>query len=965
MAPPDPTPQYTAAAVHQPLHQGHQPLAGLWWPADWFDADERARRLVAAWQRGAAAWRFAEGDLLRYAAPVERDCEGLPGWPLVQQGGRLTSAPVTPDEARRLPAADVWIVRGGQVLALDLAQGGSLDPSAWLAVDGLALHDTFDCRDALPPPQVLAPAEARALREVLGGKVPPASEEQVHFLKALAERQGRGRPAVRHLPGGSGGHEGQGGGKTLAAALVVMGVGLLLAVLFASPPDPATHRGPGLGWLWLLLIGALVVTLARKAGRDTDAGATWRVDLQQPAAPPPAPPDVPARRDGSVRPQAWRRWLARLAMTTEISRLLGRRQAAYLRRMLELFESGRLDEALRHAIPLGGRESLGQAFGTPTARQDLSLTRTPGASISLHVGDELDQYLRQLYRRSFEKLDREGRIDEAVYVLAELLDSRQEALDYLERKERFAQAAELALAWDQPTDVIVRLHVLAGDWRRAVAVARRDNAFAGAVAQLEKRWPDAAHRLRQAWAESLALRGDWLAAVDVLWPVAAARPQAAAWLDRAGEAEGALAGRALVRRALLLPDTLAAQGEVLESLRDDPMQHARRTALVRELLAAPQRSAALDALARLVTPAVLADQSRPGAELSREDLQRLVDWPGNGWLAADLTGIGLPGPTASELSRHQEVIVSQPPAPGQLPLLDAIVLDGGRHLLALGEAGVALVDAQGRVVLRFPVPATRLVASPQGQVALALTPRDQVWRVSRLDLLHRRCEDLGAMPLCFVAPEFDGLAWTIAEGTRLAVLDTQRGLGEVLWQVTDLPGTVRHLSANTRVEQLVLQGPRGDAEVWRYQLPQRRLLARGEAWPATEGSSSLQLLSPNGGVLEVQSRQTGTGGLAVSVTSHGRERTLDWTHPHAGDVTHIEAHAGGAWLLVGVTDAVTVHWLCSHLDTGRLHAQLEWPAADRPRVRLALDRQVSLFDRTGRLWHLDTRTSQVQALSVR
>ncbi|MGE8357829.1 MAG: hypothetical protein ACN6N0_15685, partial [Microvirgula sp.] len=183
--------------------------------------------------------------------------------------------------------------------------------------------------------------------------------------------------------------------------------------------------------------------------------------------------------------------------------------------------NGRLDEALRHAIPLGGDDGAhSPSLSTPHARKDLSLG-SPGTSgrASLNLDPPLRQYLMDLYRRSFGKLDREGRIDEAVFVLAELLQSHAEALDYLEKQQRFTQAAALALYWDMAADTIVRLHCLAGDWKHAVAVARRDNAFSTAILQLEDKWPDAARRLREEWATTLAAQGAWLEAVDAAWPL--------------------------------------------------------------------------------------------------------------------------------------------------------------------------------------------------------------------------------------------------------------------------------------------------------------------------------------------------------------------------------------------------------------------------------------------------------------
>ncbi|MFB9159060.1 hypothetical protein [Chromobacterium violaceum] len=99
-----------------------------------------------------------------------------------------------------------------------------------------------------------------------------------------------------------------------------------------------------------------------------------------------------------VLPQAWRDWLARAAMTSHLSGILGRRQATYMRQMLEMFENGRLQDALRHAIPLGGEGgSAGQAFGLPHARRDLKLgMRNDAAGPSIDLGEDLNRHLRQL-----------------------------------------------------------------------------------------------------------------------------------------------------------------------------------------------------------------------------------------------------------------------------------------------------------------------------------------------------------------------------------------------------------------------------------------------------------------------------------------------------------------------------------------------------------------------------------------
>ena len=394
-------------------------------------------------------------------------------------------------------------------------------------------------------------------------------------------------------------------------------------------------------------------------------------------------------------------------------------------------------------------QSLGQAFGTPGPRSDLSLSGSLGQGTSINLGNEFEAHLRQLYRKTFEKLDREGRVDEAVFVLAELLQARQEALDYLEKHQRHAQAAELALAWDWPPAVIVRLLCLSGDWRRALAVARRDNAFASAVLQMHDRWPDAANRLREEWGQALAQQGEWLKAVDAVWPVAALQACAAR----------------------------------LQSLRDDPLLHGERAALAAALNAATGHTEASRGLVAVLMPALLADQSQGRGRFDKKTMQSLMRLNPDTLLQADLPGGELPGTEARPLLKQPALLSVEAPTAGSHPALDAVLLDEGRYLVATGEAGALMTDATGRVLARFAVPAYRLVVAHSGQLALALAQRDGLWRVSRIDLVQRQVSDLGLSEIDHFAGEFDGIGWTVARGRRVQVIDTGRSLRDVLWQV--------------------------------------------------------------------------------------------------------------------------------------------------------------------------------------
>jgi hypothetical protein len=222
--------------------------------------------------------------------------------------------------------------------------------------------------------------------------------------------------------------------------------------------------------------------------------------------------------------------VARALVWTRLASIAGRRQAEYLARMLEMFDSNRLDEALRHAIPLSDRiaEALRPSLGTPSPRSDLSIVpRRGAASTSIGLGPDLYELLRQRYRRAFERLVARGEIEKAAFVLAELLGADEEAVSFLERHGRFLLAAQVAEARGLRSGLVIRQWFLAGDRARALRIARRTGAYADAVARLERSHAKEARAFRILWADALASSGAYAAAVDVIWPVEDARRVAA------------------------------------------------------------------------------------------------------------------------------------------------------------------------------------------------------------------------------------------------------------------------------------------------------------------------------------------------------------------------------------------------------------------------------------------------------
>lgn len=945
--------------IRRPLLTGHQLIAGLWLPAERFAPQERARLILAEWRTGAAAYRFADGDLMQFSTPVALDCQTLAGWPLVRQGRGLCSAQLTAEEQRTLPAADLWLVRGSAAHALQLRDAEALEPGSWLDISACTLLDTFDCH--APVVQALPEPITTDVREILGG-LAPVNPEQTAIMQALLERQ---QPAPKAQPAKAASEwntqpPAQYPALKLGVTLALVAGLIWMATQGQSQPLTATPEDVS-GVILGMLLSAIVFT-AVLMGLNRFLRRGEQASSVVPHAP--VSSRIPQRAEpGRHKPSAWRRWLTRLTEHSKLSRLYGKRQAAYMQRMLEMFEDGDFAEALRHAIPLGDQQpSEEQSFGTPQRRQDLALSQQNGPSRSYRFEEGLTEHLRQVYRRSYERLARENRIEEAVFVLAELLKERQEALDYLEKHARYQQAADLAMAWDMPAAVIVRLLCLAEHWQRALLVARRDNAFADAVALLQARQPQIADRLRLEWAESLIAKGLWLQAVEVVWSLPQERSRAAQWLLNAEAAGGRLAIGALVKRAVLLPQTLDDYAPWVEQLRDDPARFAERDALAHALLAHKSDTAALAWLAGATVHAVLADQLSGCGGLNLNQLQSLVKMSRDTLLQADLPGQALKRAAVHSLVRVGDALQWSAPDMGSRAVHDAVALDDERYLVALGEAGAVVTDAGGKPLFHFAVPAQRIVLAHGRQMALVLTRRATVWRISKLDLVNRAATDLGVLVLDVFAKEFDGSTWTIGHGRQLRVVDVDRGF-ETLWHVSDLPGPVRALDGDEHNEFLWLHDPHAGIERWHYRLPERRLTGREPASTQSQESNALFCALNQTVEYLIRCRDDEVPVLILDVDGNRQGYPMPGCDEGYVDGDPVRVVLDAQWLVFGyIVSERDTRWHFIHRASAHLCAVLLWPR-DEVNIRRCADGWL-LFDDQGRLSHITVAGASQRNISL-
>jgi MoxR-vWA-beta-propeller ternary system domain bpX6 len=807
------------------IHRGVVEASAIYVDASILGLPRAIRRIVAAWVPGATVLRKGSALLVLLPSPRWIDARRAPGLPLVRVGAPpsapLSSAPLDADELAALhpPPGAALLVAGGVVRAVDDAM--PIEPSDLLDVSAFAPLAVKPL--GAPPPPPAQRALAVVARSSFG--VANAPPEAALLLSALAMRklEGRSRGAVR-LPGDEP-RDDAGLGLSL-----VMGFFTAVAALlgrFTTPGSSGASAPPR-------------QLPARGSSAGSSAGSQRGL-----AALPQAPrgPSLADRAHARVMT-----WIARALVRARLARRIGERQSDYLDQTMDMFERGDLAEALRRAVPLArDRDPDGlviPALTVPTPRSELTISPSHGASSSsMFANDELFSHLRATYRKAFERLEREGRVDEAAFVLAELLQDNEEAVAFLERHGRLRLAAEIAEARSLPPGLVVRQWFLAGDTARAVRHARRFGAFADALARLEKH--ESQPHLRLLWADMLADAGDFAAAIDVVWPLPESRKLAAVWID-AVIAQGGVAGaRMLARKLELVPDAFA---EVLEralALLADGVDGAppERVAFAEALLRAPATPESRT-LARPTIRALIRDGARTAEPVVLGLVRNLVDRADDASLRADVPAWPVVTRGSLRALTPARAVTIAANDTGPSPVHDFVELPGGRAVVALGEAGVRVLGRDGRVLFHLDQPAHRLVISDRGDRALALAPRGDAWRIARLDLAQRRSSAWCEAELDAFAADFDGSQWIIARRAELHVIDA---LAPDLTSLRALPLDGRALAVGRSPTECTALVQAEDTTRWRFELPSFTLRARKPIREASFlGPVSLSLAGASG-----------------------------------------------------------------------------------------------------------------------
>lgn len=741
------------------------------------------RRVLDLWHPGLQLKKTDSAFIVLLPSPMRVIAEGAVGEPLVRYGALLLALPLGQKDAGSLNLTSDSIVyaKNGRIQITPLTALPEEDMAQWIDTDSAEIVNVTSLGAPPEPPSFQAPAfNARKMVEA------PASPELQQLLTELRQPQPRegatgiwqrvNLPRIDLL----------GAFRKLFQNLRRLSFrpfrrksGAQTVARTAEHRAPTTSK-PGSTWLWL------------QRGRD---------------------------------------WLLNF---TRFSRILNLRHARYFSRMVELMQSGDLEEGLRHAIPLadvpGFAGQKRSSFGMPQRRSSLSIQpfRDPPQSTWALDGSSY-VYLRNLYRQAFERLAAQGRVEEAAFVLTELLASHAEAVSFLEKHGRLRLAAEIAEAKNLSPAMTVRLWWLAREYKHAIRLACRTGEFEAAIKHLRGSHPEEANQLLVFWAERLAASGKYLAAAEAIWPMKEGQRLANRWYSQAIALGGSAGSIALARRAARFPESFPDVVVQVESLLADETNDAARVRLAFvESLRQERRSPGAQALARAATRSIVRDLQQGRIEFTPAQLDGLLHYAGDVSLRVDVppvralhgqakrdSPLALPEIAANDVGLHR--------------VTDLALLPNGQLLLALGEAGILFLSRDGKPVAQLNQPAHKLVVSDEGSRVIGIAPRDSASRLVRIDVLARTASYWCDTTISAYAGNFDGSVWCVAEGEDVFQIDTLAPGFEALWRIPDLAGNVRAMRRNSKERILyVVTGNLKQLTLWTFDQPSCRLRARQE-----------------------------------------------------------------------------------------------------------------------------------------
>lgn len=762
--------------IKHPVLKGYVQSSGFFFPSALMSQDVAISRLVAIWKPGSKIYGSDIGYILMSPQSSWVNCRQTQAAALVKQKNIYTSGLFSDDEiiSMNLPVHSALIIDHGKHRIVPCSPDQLEHPASWIDLSDYQTIENLSSLGAYPPaPELKTRPVKKSLDSIFEKPLPKAVQERDAILEMFEKRK-----------------------KTKLEKK-------------CTKSGTRYARYGSFGWLRFLGPFFKHPSSSARPGNKTSYGP----------------------KEGVHRGPTWFNFiLGHLIKTTGLWYLFSNSQSRYFKKMIEMFEEGDLKNGLRHAIPLSKTGEMTPdlpAWLSPKPRSGLTVSPHPAKGRARYTfEDSLYRHIHQLYEKAFEKLDGEGRIEEAVFILAELLQDSERAVSYLEQKGRLIEAAELAESRDLSPGLMIRQWFIAGKIERAIWIARKTLAFDKAVIMLERTHAQLASKLRLLWAKFLAQAGRYEEAVVVLWKIKEARHLAEDWIERAIAFGGINGARLLAYRAAFRPDQFMDSCQRLGAiLKDtDSSMAIARTEFADALIKQPA-TPETQALGRIVFRPLFGDRARSKNLWPKKRFEELLNYIHDGALKADFQRTPFPDATSGKMAVSALLDRRSPPMEvtfsdfGSTEIYDFCVLPEGRSLVALGEAGVLVMNAKGKAVWHFNVPAHSFVVSDLKNRALALSPRGEVYRVSRIFIDEQKAAFWHEAKLDTYADTFDGSIWFAAEGENLFAIDVQDKTFKSFWHVSNLPGSLsRPCRSATSLAFMVNEDDHAKS-LWRYDLP--------------------------------------------------------------------------------------------------------------------------------------------------
>lgn len=800
------------------VHRGTVLAAGFLFYAEQLSKKEMRRRVLTLWQPGATVYRLEQNLFLRFNAPQQVDCRAALGLPLVLQGKHFCAFPVSAKQSKIFEdyREAVIFLQAGDLKISELATGKIELLENWFDVADFTILTVEPLGEIkLKPVALTTIAETNLkLRDELKG-IPQADKEMSEILQLLRRAKEEKQQQIFNNQVAAGGVQQTGGGN-----------------LWGSGFSALKSIWSDFSRLWKQ--NEAQTSFAPPTKQRTGGYSMQPVDAE---------PDWSQRLTNQLR-HLWVKAMVKF----RVAQLIGRQQAEYLHKMMNLFEQGELQEALRYAIPLEDVQALTNMknrfapapfLGFLRPRSGLNISPQQGySSSSVNLEAEWFEHLRKLYRASFERLEAQGRIEEAAFVLAELLRDNQQAVAFLEKHEKFVLAAELAEARGLPKATVVRQWFIAGERERAVRLAILYNCFDYVVTEFEKAGKKEGAELREIWADTLAEGGNYAAAVNVVWSLAAKREKAADWIEIVIEQGGSPAARMLALKTSLLPQKFAEiKEQAAPLLAEDTRTAAEHRALFARELSKLAPNDETRTLARAAIRSVLRDAQEGVSSLTKREFDALVQVSGNNTLRTDLP----PFPQNRQSTDFRQKLTKEwqrtdgsaleihisAADKGASAIFDAVVFPNGRIALALGEAGIKILNRDGKQLVHFDQPTEKFVLSDNAARAISLIRRGEVWRLAKVDFVARQVESWCDAQISAFAPDYNGNLWFIGVKDEFYAVDATAKDFAAAWRVGDVGGQVLNVARSETLYKFLTATPNG-LEKWTYQMPNLYLRGRGQ-----------------------------------------------------------------------------------------------------------------------------------------